>query len=137
MTIENWRAEINQLDDELLRSLNQRAELALRVGESKHASGVSLCDHTRESEVIQRMCRANQGPLDDRAVIELFRAVIHESRRIQAQATQKAAAVHVPDPGVRARARRVAFQGEPGAFSEEAATKLLGPNITLNPAAHF
>src|SRR5215204_3417487 len=83
MTIENWRAEINALDGELLRLLNKRARLALQVGKSKTASGLSLCDHTREREVIERMCEANAGPLDERAIVELFRAVIHESRRIQ------------------------------------------------------
>src|SRR6266849_4963200 len=86
MTIENWRKEINALDRELLRLLNQRARVALKVGESKAASGVHLCDHTREREVIERMCEANEGPLDDRAIVELFRAIIHESRRIQTQA---------------------------------------------------
>src|SRR5256885_14109729 len=89
MTIEDWRREINALDRELLRLLNQRARVALKVGESKTASGVHLCDHTREREVIERMCEANQGPLDDRAIVELFRAIIHESRRIQARATNQ------------------------------------------------
>ncbi len=35
MTIEDWRAEIDAIDDELLRLLNNRASLAVKVGESK------------------------------------------------------------------------------------------------------
>lgn len=35
------------------------------------------------------------------------------------------------------RRERVAFQGERGAFSEEAARKLLGPHITVLPCARF
>src|SRR6266550_7690516 len=89
MSIEDWRARINELDRELLRLLNERARIALKVGESKREAGVSLCDHTREREVIERMCRANQGPLDDRAIVELYRAIIHESRRIQARAADQ------------------------------------------------
>src|SRR5438132_12776406 len=89
MSVEDWRAEINALDIELLRLLNQRARVALKVGESKKDAGVHLCDHTREREVIERMCEANEGPLDDRAIVELFRAVIHESRRIQTRATDQ------------------------------------------------
>src|SRR5881394_1489192 len=83
MSIDDWRSRINELDSELLRLLNERARIALKVGESKKEAGVALCDHTREREVIERMCQANQGPLDDRAIIELYRAIIHESRRIQ------------------------------------------------------
>jgi chorismate mutase/prephenate dehydratase len=138
VSIENCRTEIDNLDSELLRLLNQRAELALRVGESKQASGVSLCDHTRESEVIERMCQANQGPLDERAIVELFRAIIHESRRIQTRAAERGnEAGYVPNFSSQTSPPRVAFQGEPGAFSEDAAIKLLGKQITLVPRPTF
>ena len=137
MTIEDWRREINALDRELLRLLNQRARVALKVGESKTASGVHLCDHTREREVIERMCEANQGPLDDRAIVELFRAIIHESRRIQARATNQSSEQADHKLKLPPGHTRVAFQGEPGAFSEEAAVKLLGEEITLVPRPTF
>ena len=137
MTIEDWRREINALDRELLRLLNQRARVALKVGESKTASGVHLCDHTREREVIERMCEANQGPLDDRAIVELFRAIIHESRRIQARATNLSSEQADHKLKLPPGHTRVAFQGAPGAFSEEAAVKLLGEEITLVPRPTF
>src|SRR6267143_3441804 len=88
MSISDWRSRIDELDGDLLRLLNERARIALKVGESKKEAGASLCDHTREREVIERMTEANQGPLDDRAIVELYRAIIHESRRIQNLATQ-------------------------------------------------
>jgi chorismate mutase/prephenate dehydratase len=136
MSIDDWRAEINALDIELLRRLNQRARLALKVGESKKDAGVHLCDHTREREVIERMCEASEGPLDDRAVIELFRAIIHESRRIQTLATAESSEAEAAHRLDRDQVR-VAFQGAPGAFSEEAAVKLLGQGITLVPRPTF
>lgn len=138
MTIEGWRAEINQLDAELLRLLNKRARLALQVGESKTASGLSLCDHTREREVIERMCEANEGPLDERAIVELFRAVIHESRRIQNRLVEESNKTgESPQFSWQQGQPRVAFQGARGAFSEEAAVKLLGEEITLVPRPTF
>src|SRR6266567_4941210 len=138
MSIEDWRAGINALDAELLRLLNERARLALKVGESKTASGLSLCDHTREREVIERMCQANEGPLDERAIVELFRAVIHESRRIQTRAVDQSNEVPAEHKlKLQADHSRVAFQGARGAFSEEAAVKLLGEEITLVPRPTF
>src|SRR2546422_6471885 len=125
MTIEDWRREINALDRELLRLLNQRARVALKIGESKTASGVHLCDHTREREVIERMCEANEGPLDDRAIVELFRAIIHESRRIQTRAVDQSSEEQADHKlNLQADHLRIAFQGARGAFSEEAAGKL-------------
>lgn len=137
MTIEDWRSEINTLDRELLRLLNKRARLALKVGESKTASGLSLCDHTREREVIERMCEANEGPLDERAIVELYRAIIHESRRIQTRAADQSATAREHLPAFSTDGMRVAFQGSPGAFSEDAAVKLLGDGVELVPRPTF
>ncbi|MDT7688238.1 MAG: chorismate mutase [Acidobacteriota bacterium] len=88
MTIEDWRVEIDKIDGEILRLLNLRAGLAVRVGESKRLAGLSLCDRARERAVIERVRRANPGPLDDDAIARLFRAVIRESRRLQTQAAE-------------------------------------------------
>ena len=137
MGIEDWRGQINALDNDLLRLLNQRAQLALKVGESKKGSGLSVCDHTREREVTERMCAINEGPLDDRAVVELFRAIIHESRRIQNRTINRAKEETDLQPLVSQTNPRVAFQGEPGAFSEEAVLKLLGEAIVLVPRPTF
>lgn len=134
MSIDDWRSRINELDSELLRLLNERARIALKVGESKKDAGVHLCDHTREREVIERMCEANEGPLDDRAIVELYRAIIHESRRIQGRSDQPTAERIAPT--VREELR-VAFQGARGAFSEEAARVLLGDGIELVPRLDF
>ena len=138
MSVTDWRARIDALDGELLRLLNERARIALKVGESKREAGAALCDHTREREVIERLCAANEGPLDERAIVELYRAIIHESRRIQSVANQpapdlSASLISAPDKQL----RRVAFQGARGAFSEAAATKLLGEGITLVPRPTF
>src|SRR4030095_11092564 len=132
MSVNDWRSRIDELDGELLRLLNERARIALKVGESKKEAGASLCDHTREREVIERMCGANEGPLDDRAIVELYRAIIHESRRIQNLATQPSHEKITPHlSGQENGSVRVAFQGARGALSEAAAVKLLGEDITL------
>ena len=88
MTIEDWRVEIDKIDGELLRLLNARAELAVRVGESKRVAGLSVCDRAREREVVERARANNRGPLDGGAVARLFRAVIRESRRLQTLAAE-------------------------------------------------
>lgn len=85
MTIEDWRVEIDKIDEELLQLLNRRAEIAVQVGETKRVAGLSVLNRGREREVIERARAANRGPLDNEAVERLFRAVIRESRRLQTQ----------------------------------------------------
>jgi chorismate mutase len=83
MNIDHWRREIDEIDAELLRLLNMRARLALKVGALKQAAALPYCDPERERTVLQRLQAINDGPLDERAVGKVFRRIIRESRRMQ------------------------------------------------------
>ncbi len=138
--IDNPRAEIDAIDDELLRLLNNRVEIALKVGELKRRDDISLCDHNREHEVLTRLCRQNSGPLDERNVTNIFQRIIDECLHVQQSTFQKSAA----EVG-KSEAKmtdfsgdgRVAFLGERGTFSEEAAGRLLGETSEMVPRPTF
>lgn len=83
MTIDDLRREINRLDGELLRLFNQRAELALKIGEIKKQFGIPVYDPEREKLIFETMARENPGPLENEAIIRLFERVIDESRRLE------------------------------------------------------
>jgi chorismate mutase len=83
MNIDYWRTEIDEIDRELLRLLNRRARLAIKVGVLKGEAGLPCCDPERERAVLTRLQQANPGPLDNQAVAKLFRRVIRESRRME------------------------------------------------------
>jgi chorismate mutase len=83
MTIDDFRCEIDRLDGELLKIFNQRAQLALKIGELKKTTGLPIFDPSREKKIFQRMKKENPGPLDDQAIVRLFERVIDESRRLE------------------------------------------------------
>ena len=83
MDIEHWRKEIDEVDLELLRLLNIRARLALKVGALKKAASLPIVDVDRERTVLRRLQELNDGPLDQRAIDKLFRRIIRESKRIE------------------------------------------------------
>ncbi len=83
MDIDDLRKEIDRLDSELLRIFNERAGLALKIGEIKKGLGLPVYDPAREKRIFQRMKDANPGPLDDQAIVRLFERVIDESRRLE------------------------------------------------------
>ena len=83
MDIDHWRKEIDDIDAELLRLLNMRARLAMKVGALKQAAHLPFCDPDRERSVLQRLQELNAGPLDERAVGRVFRRIIRESRRLE------------------------------------------------------
>src|SRR5215831_1596698 len=86
MSIEDWRNEIDGIDRELLRLLNMRVRIAIKVGELKRSAGLPLSDEGREQDVLAHVHQANPGPLDERAVARIFRRIIRESRRAQEHA---------------------------------------------------
>ena len=83
MEIEELRREIDRLDHELLRIFNERANLALHIGEIKKERDLPVYDPAREKRIFDRMRGANPGPLEDDAIVRLFERVIDESRRLE------------------------------------------------------
>ncbi len=89
MTIDEIRTEIDHLDDLLLNLFNQRASLALKIGELKKEASLPVYDPEREKRIFQRMKEENPGPLDNQAIVRLFERVIDESRRLERIMTNK------------------------------------------------
>lgn len=83
MKIDDFREKIDQLDSELLRIFNERAGLALKIGEIKKGLALPVYDPSREKKIFERMQRENPGPLDNQAIVRLFERVIDESRRLE------------------------------------------------------
>jgi chorismate mutase len=81
-SLEDWRAEIDQLDLELLRLLNRRARIACALGAVKIAAGLPAYDSRRERQVLARVGAANPGPFEKEGVARIFRRIILETRRI-------------------------------------------------------
>lgn len=82
-SLQALRRQIDQVDSRLLRLLNQRAALALRVGRIKKRHGRRLFDLTRERAILHRMTRTNGGPLSAQAIRRIYRAVLTQVRRLE------------------------------------------------------
>ena len=88
-TIDRLRMRIDEIDEELVRLLNARAECALAIGAEKKACGIEVYQPQREAQVLDHVQRINTGPLDDGAVKRLFERVIDEARRLERLADLK------------------------------------------------
>jgi len=77
------REEIDRLDAELVRILNQRAALALDLAQVKQELGWRIHDTERERQVLLRVTGSNPGPFDQRGIKRIFRRIICESRRME------------------------------------------------------
>ncbi len=83
MTLLQLRRQIDRLDRQLLRLLNQRARLGLAVGRLKKRNGLKLFDPVRERESLARLAAANSGPLSSVAVSAIYRQILQQTRRTE------------------------------------------------------
>jgi chorismate mutase len=78
-----WRKRIDEIDQQLLRLLNERSQCAVEVGKIKKALHLAAWQPEREAEILRNVVKANSGPLDDAAVRRLFERIIDEARALE------------------------------------------------------
>ena len=89
LNIEDWRDEIDRLDEQLVKLLNARSQCAIELGRIKRELGLAIYSPDREREVISHVTGINPGPLDRTAIRRLFERIIDESRRIERVTVEK------------------------------------------------
>ncbi len=78
------RAEIERVDNEIVRLLAHRVALGKRTGELKRTAGMPILDPTREAAVIRRVANvARDAGLPPELVREVFWQIVGMSRRVQ------------------------------------------------------
>jgi chorismate mutase len=83
LDIEDWRKEIDHIDEQLVRLLNERSKCAIELGRIKRERGLPIYSPDRETEVIAHVTGISKGPLEPEAVRRLFERIIDESRSLE------------------------------------------------------
>jgi chorismate mutase len=78
-----WRKRIDEIDQQILKLLNERSQCALEIGHYKKLHHLPAWAPEREAEILRNVVKANTGPLDDAAVRRLFERIIDEARSLE------------------------------------------------------
>lgn len=108
------RTEIDRIDRDLVRLLNERARVSLEIARHKADSHGHIFVPERELQVISNVTAANSGPLKAEHLRSIYREILSASRDLQ-------------------RRPKVAFLGPPATFSHQAALRLFGESTDLIP----
>lgn len=101
---------INRLDDQIVRLLNRRAAVALRIGKWKQANASEIYVPAREKIVLNRVRKANQGPLSQTSLAMIYREIMSSALALE-------------------QPMRIAFLGPPTTFTHQAARLCFGSSV--------
>ena len=115
MDLGDWRSRINDIDNQILHLLNQRAEAALQIGDLKRRQDAPSYVPEREAEVVSRLTAVQGGPLPAVAVAAVWREILSACRALEAPLT-------------------VAFLAPPATFTHQAARERFGASADYHPS---
>jgi len=118
MLLEEFRAEIDRLDKQIVELLNRRAQVVVEVGKLKARDKSPVYAPDREQQVFERVREANTGPLPDRALVAIYRELMSASFALE-------------------KPLRIAYLGPEGSNSHLAATGKFGTSVEYQPANHI
>ena len=84
--LDGWRKRIDEIDQQLLKLLNERSRCAVEVGHIKKKMKLPAWQPEREMEILRNVVKSNLGPLDDGAIRRLFERIIDEARSLERHA---------------------------------------------------
>ncbi len=113
--LEKLRTDVDKIDDQLLRALNERAKIVQKIGRVKAERGEEVVAANRERQVLDRLAEANPGPLPAEGVEEIFGAVMNNCRLLQ-------------------KPLSIAYFGPEATFTHQAAMKHFGRRARYAPA---
>ncbi|MFQ5896726.1 MAG: prephenate dehydratase [Candidatus Methylomirabilia bacterium] len=115
MDLDDWRSRINELDQQILDLLNQRAAAALRIGELKRQQDLPYYVPEREAEVVSRLLGLNSGPFPPEGIKAVWREVLSASLALEQPIA-------------------VAYLGPPATFTHQAAVLRFGFSARFVPS---
>lgn len=139
--LKTLRGEIDVIDRQIAGLLQQRMDITYRVGQYKVRNHMQVLDEAREQQVLEAKTALSDDPNMKFALTTLFETIMSISRKQQRQLVTEQDPWYDRYQAERAAARtalknpRVLYQGEPGAYADEAAARFFGETVARDRVA--
>jgi chorismate mutase/prephenate dehydratase len=114
MSLEELRQKIDELDLQLVKLLNERAQVVVEIGKYKSKTDKPIYAPDREREVLAKIIGANAGPLPDSCLTAIWRELMSGSFALE-------------------KPLRIGYLGPKGSFSHTAAMLKFGQSVEYEP----
>ena len=116
MSLDELRNRIDELDHQLVKLLNERAQVVVEIGNLKNKTDNPIYAPDREKEVLARITESNKGPLPDKCLVAIWRELMSGSFVLE-------------------KPLRIGYLGPGGSFSHTAAMLKFGQSVEYEPLA--
>jgi chorismate mutase / prephenate dehydratase len=82
-SLDALRDDMRKKDREIIRLLNERSQISVKIGRVKGQTGLEVYNPAQEARVMNYLNDLNDGPLSDRQVTSIYREIISASRDLQ------------------------------------------------------
>jgi chorismate mutase len=83
MDIPGWRIKIDQLDEQIVHLLSERAAAAVAIGQLKAQSHAPIYEPQRERDVFEHVRSVNPGPLTGAQIQDVYERLMDVMRALQ------------------------------------------------------
>ena len=83
MEIEDWRKQIDELDEQIVALISKRAEAAKAIGLAKRGKELPVYEPQREEAVLEHVRKINHGPLADAEMMHIYERLMDVMRTLQ------------------------------------------------------
>ncbi|MFP4473365.1 MAG: prephenate dehydratase [Candidatus Omnitrophota bacterium] len=118
MALNEYRKKIDQLDEKIVRLLNQRAKAAQEIGHLKARDRKGVYVPSREREVLRKVKALNKGPLTKDALEAIYREIMSASLTLEKDV-------------------QVAYLGPQASFTNLAAVRRFGSQVGYSPCGNI
>ena len=83
MEIADWRNKIDELDEQIVKLLCERAAAAVAIGQLKQEKAAPIYEPNREQVVFAHVREVNPGPLTSAQVQDIYERIMDVMRALQ------------------------------------------------------
>lgn len=118
MNLEELRIEIDRIDSELIRLLNERADIVHEVGVIKKRDNLDIYAPDREEKLLRSIVAKSEGRLPEKSIRAIYREIM-------------SAALALEDD------LKIAYLGPAGTWTHQAAIQKFGHSVEYQPQPSF
>lgn len=131
--LKDLRNEIDFIDKELVKLLEKRMNISVKIGEIKKEKDLPIFDEKRENEILENRISILENKKLSKQIRSIFKEIMYNSRTLQIHEKTESNKTY----NIKNTSLPIAYQGKEGGNGHEASLKFFGENANFIKKKYF